>query len=152
MKNHLVLNLLIIGICFQAFSQTNLSETELLIRELSSKEITAVANHDHQALVEIWTEDFMVNNPYNMVIKGRSVVLERMKDGTINYSAFEREIEGMMILDKTAIEMGLETVYPKEGAPMAGQKVLRRYTNFWLLDDGKWMIMARHANVICREY
>ncbi|WP_373494861.1 nuclear transport factor 2 family protein [Aquiflexum sp.] len=151
MKNYIVLTLLIILFCSRAFAQTNLSDTESLIRELSSKEITAVVNHDHKTLEDIWAQDFMVNNPYNMVINGRSVVLDRMKEGTINYSAFEREIEGMMILDNTAIEMGLETVYPKEGAPMAGQKVLRRYTNFWMMEDGKWMIKARHANVICME-
>ncbi|MGY6741188.1 MAG: hypothetical protein ACXIUQ_00520 [Cecembia sp.] len=68
----------------------------------------------------------------------------------INYNGFEREIEKMMDLGNTVIVMGLETVYPKEGAPLAGQKVQRRYTNIWILEDEKWHIKARHANVICR--
>ncbi|PRY87390.1 nuclear transport factor 2 family protein [Mongoliibacter ruber] len=149
MKNYTFAFILIINFCFQGFSQTIDKETETLVRELSTKEISAILNHDHEALKDIWAEDFMVNNPANMVINGRSIVFERMKEGTINYSAFEREIEGLMLMENSVVEMGLETVHPKEGAPMAGQKVLRRYTNFWIKEEGRWIIKARHANVIC---
>lgn len=149
MKKNICIFLLNMVFAFQAYAQNNFSTTESLIKELSSKEIKAILKHDHKSLEEIWEKDFMVNNPYNMVIKGRSQVLERMKSGVINYSVFERDIEEMMVMENTVIEMGLETIIPKEGAPMAGQKVLRRYTNFWMLEEGKWMIKARHANVIC---
>lgn len=146
MKSFILLAASVLVIFGNAFSQT---ATEDQIKLLENEEITAVLKHDYPTLEKIWAEDFMVNNPYNMVILGRAAVIDRMKEGIINYSGFEREIEKMMDLGNTVIVMGLETVLPKEGAPMAGQKVQRRYTNIWILEDGKWRIKARHANVIC---
>ncbi|EKB51233.1 nuclear transport factor 2 family protein [Cecembia lonarensis] len=147
MKSSILLTSLVLVFLGNAFSQT---DAESQIKLLENEEITAILKHDYPTLEKIWAEDFMVNNPFNMVITGRSIVIDRMKEGIINYSGFEREIEKMMDLGNTVIVMGLETVYPKEGAPLAGQKVQRRYTNIWILEDEKWHIKARHANVICR--
>jgi hypothetical protein len=147
MKSFILLAASVLVILGNAFSQT---ATESQIKMLENEEIAAILKHDYSTLEKIWAEDFMVNNPSNMVIMGRSIVIDRMKEGVINYSGFERDIEEMMDLGNTVIVMGLETVYPKEGAPLAGQKVKRRYTNIWTLVDGKWSIKARHANVICR--
>lgn len=128
------------------------SALESQIRMLENEEITAILSHDYARLENIWAEDFMVNNPSNTVIMGRSSVIQRMKEGIINYSAFEREIEKIKELENLVIVMGMETVYPKEGAPMAGQKVQRRYTNIWTFENGHWIIKARHANVICADF
>lgn len=146
MKSFILLAASVLVIFGNAFSQT---ATEDQIKLLENEEITAILKHDYPTLEKIWAEDFMVNNPSNMVILGRATVIDRMKEGIINYSGFVREIEEMMDLGNTVIVMGLETVHPKEGAPLAGQKVKRRYTNIWILEDGKWSIKARHANVIC---
>ena len=45
--------------------------------------------------------------------------------------------------------MGKETLVPTGSAPMAGQTVNRRYTNIWTKEKGNWILIARHANVIC---
>jgi hypothetical protein len=126
------------------------SNLEKEIRTLEEKEIKALLSHDFIALEGIWAEDFMVNNPFYTVIKGRSFVFDRMREGIINYSSFTREIEGIMVLDNMVVVMGLETVFPKGNAPMAGQEINRRYTNLWIMEEGKWKIKARHANVICK--
>lgn len=125
-------------------------EIEKEILSLEKKEVQAILHHDYQALEGIWASDFMVNNPYNMVLKGRSFVFDRMKEGVINYHSFEREVEGISILENTVIVMGREVIVPKEGAPMAGQKVPRRYTNIWVSENGHWMLKARHASLICQ--
>lgn len=50
---------------------------------------------------------------------------------------------------ETAIVMGKETVKPDGNAPGAGQTSLRRYTNVWMRSNGKWQLIARHANIVC---
>ncbi len=71
--------------------------------------------------------------------------------GLIRYSAFESEIEAIVIQGDMAITLGRETVKPIGNAPMAGQTVLRRYTHVWLRKDGRWRQLARHANIVCAE-
>jgi ketosteroid isomerase-like protein len=138
---------------FSLFAQEDKTESEIesLIRHLETVETQAVVKQDVATLKKLWAEDFMVNNPYNTVVKGRAQVLERMSDGVIHYASFEREIESMMVMDNLVIVMGLETIAPIGDAPMAGETVKRRYTNLWKLEDGEWRVKARHANIICER-
>ena len=62
-----------------------------------------------------------------------------------------RDIETIAFQGDTAIVMGKETVKPDGKAPGAGQTILRRYTNVWMKRDGKWLLIARHANIICNS-
>jgi hypothetical protein len=68
-----------------------------------------------------------------------------IRRGVIDYTSFAREIETVLIYEKTAIVMGRETVVANENP---GQTVHRRYTNIWINRDGKWLLTARHANAI----
>ena len=72
-----------------------------------------------------------------------------IRNGTIDYTSFVREIETMLFHGNTVIVMGLETIQPVGKAALAGQTVRRRYTNFWMKRKGRWLLTARHANVIC---
>lgn len=119
------------------------------IKNLELEETKALLSHDFESLKNLWAEDFMVNNPYNMVVKNREEVFERVREGIINYEKFYRETESIMVLDDIVIVMGEETVHPIGDAPMAGEIVKRRYTNIWRKIDGKWQVQARHANIIC---
>ncbi len=38
---------------------------------------------------------------------------------------------------------------PAKGAPNEGKTLRRRYTNGWMLRDGKWKLAFRHANNVC---
>ena len=57
----------------------------------------------------------------------------------------------MSFQGNTVIVMGLETIKPVGKAPYTGQTVRRRYTHFWMKREGKWLLTARHANVICQN-
>ncbi len=103
------------------------------------------------ALDKIWAEDFTVNSPRNEIAKGRAEVVKLVRAGIIKYSSFVREIETIMFHGNTVIVMGLETVKPIGNAPLAGQTVRRRFTNIWMKKKGKWLLTARHANVICQN-
>ncbi len=123
---------------------------EQQIRKLDAEEANGLLNKDIAVLEKLWARDFTVNNPRNSISDGRDVVIGLIKDGTIDYASFDRQIEKMFFHGDTVITMGLETIKPVGKAPFAGQTVRRRYTHFWMKRDGKWLLTARHANVLCQ--
>lgn len=126
------------------------SKLEQKIRKLDAEEAMGLLNKDIPALEKLWAVDFTVNNPRNSISDGRAVVIGLIKDGTIDYASFVREIEKIIFHGDTVITMGLETIKPVGKAPFAGQTVRRRYTHFWMKRNGTWLLTARHANVICQ--
>ena len=131
----------------QAPKQTKALEAE--IKRLDHAEAEGLLHKDVAALEHLWAEDFTVNNPRNGISNGRKEVLELIRTGIIDYSFFVRDIETMLFHGNTVIVMGLETIKPVGKAPFAGQTVRRRFTNIWMKRKGKWLLTARHANIIC---
>jgi len=119
------------------------------IRRLDAAEANGLLQKDAAALEKLWAEDFTVNNPRNSITHGRKEVLALIENGTIDYASFVRDIETILFHEDTVIVMGLETIKPVGKAPYAGQTVRRRFTHFWMKRGGKWLLTARHANVIC---
>ncbi len=115
------------------------------IRKLDLAEADAIQRNDFAALNKLLAEDFTVNNPRNEIVRGREEVFALMRNGIINYSSFVREPEAMLFYRNTVVVMGLETIKPTG----TEQIVRRRYTNIWMKKKGKWLLTARHANVIC---
>lgn len=130
----------------QTASQDSL---EALIRRLDRAEAEGLRNRDSVALRRIWARDFTVNNPRNSITRGSEEVIALIRNGTIDYSSFNREIETILFHGNTIIVMGSEVITPVRKAPFAGQTVRRRFTHFWMLRDGQWRLTARHANVVC---
>jgi ketosteroid isomerase-like protein len=116
------------------------------IRKLDLAHADAVLRGDMAALNQLWTEDFKVNNPFNEIDQAN-----RIRTGAVTYSLFVREPESVLLHGDTAIVMGRETVVPKGSSPDAGKTIHRRYTNIWMKREGKWRLVARHANVICQK-
>jgi len=133
----------------QGADQQGAVETE--IRRLDRAEAEGLLHKDIAALERIWAEDFTVNNPRNSISRGSEAVVALIRNGTIDYSSFVREIEAVLIHGETVIVMGSETIAPVGKAPFAGQTIHRRYTHFWMKRNGEWRLTARHANVICRD-
>jgi hypothetical protein len=119
---------------------------EQKIRMLDAAHADAVLSGNLAAMDTIWTEDFIVNNPFNEIDQA-----DRIRSGVVSYSSFLREIEAIRIYENTAIVMGKETVVPKGKSPDAGKTIHRRYTNIWMIREGKWRLVARHASVICEN-
>ena len=91
-------------------------------------------------------KDFKVNNSFNEIDKA-----DRIRTGAVRYSSFLREIESVQIHGNTVIVMGQETVTPKENSPDAGKTIKRRYTNIWMMRQGRWRLIERYASVICQR-
>jgi ketosteroid isomerase-like protein len=116
------------------------------IRKLDAAQADAVLRGDLAALDKLWSEDFTVTNPFNEIGKG-----DRIRSGSLTYSSFVRVPEFIQVHKNTVIVMGRETVVSKGNSPDAGKTINRRYTHIWMKREGKWRLVARHANTICQK-
>jgi ketosteroid isomerase-like protein len=142
--------LLLISSCRDVLAQKETKQTlEQEIRKLDLAEAQAILKKDFRALDELSSADFTTNSPRGEIVKGKEALKGLIRTGVIDYASFVREIETVLIHDKTAVTMGRETIVMGEKTPQKGQTVRRRYTNIWIKRNGKWLLTARHANVIC---
>lgn len=111
------------------------------IRRLDDEVREAMLRGDADALSRLCSEGFVVTNPFNHLLD-RQQVLEAVKSGRLKHSAFEREIEYLRAYQGTAVVMGRETVVDN------GPTLHRRYTEVWMMQDGRWQLIARHAHYI----
>ena len=118
------------------------------IRKLEKAETVAFLNDDYAALNKIWHPQFTVNTPLNRILKIADIQ-KAMKAGLIKYSLLERNIEEIMIHGDVVISLGNEVTIPNDQAPMAGQKVTRRYINIWVKKIMNGECIQRHASNIC---
>lgn len=119
---------------------------EATIRALEQAEVDALLRNDPAAVREHWADDYVVNNPFNMVVNASEGPIQA---GTLTYDSFVREIERVVVHENTVIVMGHEMVVPTSTSPDAGRTIQRRFTNFWMHRDGRWLLSARHASVVC---
>jgi uncharacterized protein (TIGR02246 family) len=118
------------------------------IRALEAEMEEGVLKRDVETLRQLWSRDFIVNAPRNVVVPDRGAVLEVFRKGIANYSVFDTQIEEIRLRGNVAIVMGSETVKPVGDAPYAGKTVDRRYTHVWRQQEGRWRLFARHAHIV----
>jgi hypothetical protein len=100
---------------------------------------------------ERYSSTFVANTPSNAVVTGEQM-LEQFARGTVSYAAVEQNIEyaGSHGPDIVVL-MGEEIVVPQAGAPNAGKRIHRRFTDVFRKENGEWRHDLRHANVISIE-
>lgn len=123
------------------------SNTEKEIRQLEKAQCDAIVQHDTATLYKLWADDLTVNSPSNDVVKLETAKFA-IRNGFIDYSLFESNLEEIMIFKDMVITMGSEKIKPIGKAPMAGHTVNRRYTQVWMKRNGEWKLVARHANLV----
>jgi hypothetical protein len=116
------------------------------IRSLDLAHAEAIFKGDKAALEELLPDDHTVNHPTNRIVQEKAELLALVGKGVIRYTRFERRPEKFLFYKDMVVVMGDETVVPAPGAPNAGVVLRRRYTNAWMLQDGKWRLAFRHAN------
>lgn len=112
----------------------------------------AVAKVDLRAIAAIAHPNLRVNAPNNRILT-REDLVRMVGSGEIRNEVFDRAPEQVVVTGDVGVVMGHEVVFPgatSEQARMYGQRTLnRRYTNVYLRGkDGRWLHLARHANVI----
>src|SRR5687767_11506827 len=90
------------GLVFgQSAKKNDILEQE--IRKLDLAEATAIQKKDFQALDKLSSKDFTTNSPRNEIVRGKEELKELIRKGIINYSSFVREIEEVLIYEKTIV-------------------------------------------------
>jgi hypothetical protein len=87
------------------------SKTEAEIRRLEQIVVTAILNADTNRLKQVWSPEFLVNNPRNDISGNRDSVLLTQKAGMINYSSFERVIERMQFQKTLLLQWDMKLLY-----------------------------------------
>ena len=118
-----------------------------IIRAQEAAVREAVLKMDFAVLERLWSEQFVVNTPRNLVAPDRATVFDVFRHGIAEYARYDGEIELLRIEGDIAIVMGSETVEPFGTAPLAGQTIYRRYTHIWQRQGDTWILIARHANI-----
>lgn len=138
---------------FKIEAQSNLENPVLKeqIRKLDLAHAQAIFDGNAVALDSLMNDEVTVNHPTNRIVKEKKELLDLIKKGTIRYTKFERTPETFLFYEKMVVVMGSEIVVPAKGAPNAGKKLKRRYTNIWMKNKDKWQLTVRHANNVCEN-
>jgi ketosteroid isomerase-like protein len=119
---------------------------EQSVRACEEENCRAFLAADLAALDRLWTDDFHVNSPIN-VVSDKPRTLALLEAGRIRHTSFSFEIEHISRHGDVAVVMGRDRVTD----PPDGTISHRRFTNLWRLEGGRWRCFARHANVASRE-
>jgi len=135
---------------FTTKAQGDTKTIEVEIRKLESDQVNFLMSGAVAEMKKNWASNYTVNNPFNVVQDGATGPIQT---GALTYTKFERNIEKILVHDSVVIVMGSELVIPKT-APKGSshdtdQPIKRRFTNIWMWEDGKWLMIARHASNIC---
>src|SRR2546428_2094317 len=148
MKKAIALATLITMAALLASGQANQNRRiEEQIRRLNAQEVEALLHSDAKALGRLWSDDFVVTNPFNKFVN-KQQVLDMIASGNLAISALERQIEYVPVYGNRVIVAGCETATWAGKMPNAGQTSHLRITSIWMKQSGRWQQVARHANII----
>lgn len=119
--------------------------------EATARMDKAILAHDLEAFAGVFSDDAVVNNPYNKI--ARKADAERnLRTGLIDYTSLERSIEYAATRGAhDVLLMGEETLTPVGKARFPGKKVRRRTTEVWTDESGHWKLAIRQATIYSNE-
>jgi hypothetical protein len=141
-----LLALFIIFLCTSRFCIAQ-SPDETLLRKLEQQQKDAIQKGDTMMLAKLMSTEVVVQNPDNNIIRYGQII-QRIRNGQIDYSSFERITEKVTFIQNIAVAMGKEIIGAQGSTANAGKTVTRRYTNIWMKIDGNWMLTARQATIV----
>ena len=130
----------ILGISL-TFGQSN-DETE--IRRLEKYWTELLDKGDTTALLALWSENYVVNNPNGKIVTPKNIVA-LMKGGHV-FPAVERIIEKITFNQDIAIVMGKELQQPASMITNHNEWIPRRFTNVWIKTESGWQLAARQSS------
>lgn len=129
-----------------AFGQSN---DEQEIRRLEKHWTELLDNGDTTSLLEIWSKDYVVNNPNGEIVTPEKIVA-LMKSGH-TFPKVERIIEKITFNQNIAIVMGKELQQPASMTTNLEEWIPRRFTNVWIRSEKGWQLTARQSSEIIRR-
>ena len=129
----------------------SVAQSDAAIRRLDDDQRRMVASRDVSGLERLAHANLRINAPGNRVLT-REQFLANMRSGEIAAERFDRTLEDITITGTVAVVMGRETFTPAStselGRRYGAVPLRRRYTNIYVLQDGRWHWLARHANLV----
>jgi len=111
----------------------------------------AILAHDAKVFAETFTDDAVVNNPFNRIARKPDAVAN-FATGLIDYTTLERVIEYAATRGAhDVVLMGEEHLTPVGKAKFAGKQVKRRTTEIWTDESGDWKLALRQATIYAAE-
>lgn len=110
----------------------------LALRKLNDEYIASVAKSDVKRFGEILSDDFLNTNPDGSLVDKQQFLAQIGRLAAV--SDLECEDVRIRILGDTAIIHGRTTYTKPDDQPGAG-----RYTDIWMLRDGRWLCVAAHV-------
>jgi ketosteroid isomerase-like protein len=111
----------------------------------------AILAHDVSAFGDTFTEDAVVNNPFNKIARKADAV-NNLQTRMIDYTSLDRSIEYAATRGThDVVLMGEETLTPVGKARFAGKTVRRRTTEIWTDESGQWKLAVRQATIYSAE-
>jgi ketosteroid isomerase-like protein len=131
---------------FLAVNSSAQQSDEDTILKLEEAERYAIEKRDTATLSSLMSRKIVVQNPENAVVGFRQI-MNRIRNGKIHYSSFQRRIENIAFVNNIAIVMGQETLVAQGATKNAGRTITRRFTNIWTKENGAWKLTARQATI-----
>jgi Domain of unknown function (DUF4440) len=148
MKKAIALAMLITAVALSVSGQTaNDEKTDKEIKQANAREVEALLHNDVKTLASIWSDGFVVTNPFNKFLNKQQVV-GLVEAGMLAFTSYDRQVEYMSVYGNTAVVAGSETVVWGGKMPNAGQTSRLRFTTVWMKRDGRWQQVARHASMV----
>ena len=120
------------------------------VRRLNTEEADAFLHQDTKVLANLWSDDFVVTNPLNKFVN-KQQVLGMVESGFLVITSYDRSIEYVRVYGDTVIVAGSETVVWGGKMPNAGKTEHLRFTGVWMKQGGRWLEVARHANIVPQQ-
>ena len=125
---------------------------EASLRQADQAQLLAARTRDADALERMMHPAFIVNSPEGEIWP-RARVLSMWRNRGIGHDLFERTVESVTLAKDIGIVAGRELVQPSADSVAGkrrhdGARVVRRFTNVWLWENGSWRFVARHANEV----
>jgi ketosteroid isomerase-like protein len=120
---------------------------EAEVRRLSALEIRAFLEQDPKTLANLWSDEFVVTNPFNKFVT-KQQVLKMVESGALVITAFTRRTEYLHVYGDIVILIGSETVTWGGDMPSGDKTEQLRITVIWRNENGQWREVARHANIV----
>jgi hypothetical protein len=127
------------------------AQDEASLRAIDAAQYQAARTENADALAAMTLPSFIINAPTGDVGTGERM-LGRFRSGEVAHERFTRIVERTSITENVGIVMGYEiarlTPTSIDGRLRGGSTspVLRRFTNIYLWQNGKWGWLARHAS------
>jgi ketosteroid isomerase-like protein len=146
MKKMIITSFLIFLFLY-GYSQDEKIEKE--IRQMEEKRVNALLAKDTAALLKLYSPDYIVNRPIG-IVSTRDKSVERIVADSLNFISYKFQMEKLITKNNLVITMGSETVQPGGKNRDAGKILKRRYTHIWSKENGNWLLIIRHANILCQ--